>query len=161
MRTILTATAVALLVGASPAAAQSAAGDAVAAMQAGKASFEKNCRLCHGLDRSLAKRDTAAGWLQTVKRMVSYGAPVASAERPQVVRYLAARSSFAGTCGACHDATRVVPDEPVARDWRALTARMGEHLGELRQQGKAPAGVEPGPKDLEEIAAFLQVVIPQ
>jgi len=159
--TLAAAVATALLAAALPAAAQQSVPDPVAEMQLGKAAFEQKCRLCHSLDRALAKRDTAEGWRTTVRRMTSYGAPVSSADRPRVVRYLATQSAFATKCSACHEASRVVPDAPGARDWRALTTRMRQHLDELRTQGKAPAGVEFSPGELEDIAALLQVVIPQ
>ncbi len=136
-------------------------GDPVAAMRSGKERFEKDCRFCHGLDRSLAPppRD-AALWEQIVKRMVAYGAPLNAELRPLVVRYLAAHSLFARKCGGCHEATRVVGDAPGPRDWKALTARMAEHVRELEKQGKTPAGAPFTPEELADIAALLQVVIP-
>ena len=147
-----------LAVSAAPAAAQEPAGDPVAAMQNGKELFEKHCRLCHGLERSLAPPRDAAVWEKIVKRMVAYGAPLKSDQRPLVARYLAAQSRFALKCGTCHEATRVVGDAPGQRDWKALTARMAEHARDLEKQGKAPAAFTP--EELADIAALLQVVIP-
>jgi mono/diheme cytochrome c family protein len=160
-RTIAATVAAGVLAAAATALAQAPVEDPVASMQLGKSAFEQDCRLCHGLDRPLAKRDSPEGWALTVRRMISYGAPVAAPDRPRIVRYLATRSAFAAKCGACHDATRVVPDVPVVRDWKALTARMEQHLAELAKQGKAPAGVAFTPQELGDIAALLQVVIPQ
>ena len=145
---------------AGPAAAQQPADDPVAAMKAGKELFEKNCRLCHGLDRSLATNRDAAAWSQIVKRMVTYGTPLNAAQRPLVTRYLATRSSFAVKCGSCHEATRVVGDKPVVRDWKALAQRMAGHVKELEKQGKAPSGGGFAPAELEDIAALLQAVLP-
>jgi mono/diheme cytochrome c family protein len=145
---------------AAPAAAQQPADNPVAAMKTGKELFEKDCKLCHGLDRSLAASHDVAGWTQIVKRMVIYGAPLNAAQRPLVTRYLAARSSFAAKCGSCHEATRVVGDKPAARDWKALAQRMAGHVKELEKQGKAPSGGGFTPAELDDIAALLQAVLP-
>ena len=145
---------------AAPVAAQQDALDPAAALKNGKELFEKSCKLCHGLDRSLAMTRDAAAWGQTVKRMVAYGSPLNAGQRSLVVRYLAARSTFAGTCGGCHELTRVVGDGPGARDWKAITGRMAGHVRDLEKQGKATAGAAIPPADLADIAALLQVVIP-
>jgi len=162
MRKTLAATLAGALLGAAATAAlaQAPTPDPVTEMQLGKSAFERDCRLCHGLERALAKRDTPEGWSTTVRRMVTYGAPVSTADRPRVVAYLAAHSAFAKKCAACHDVARVVPDKPGPRDWRAVTARMEQHVEELQKQGKTP-GATFTPKELEQIAAMLQVVIPQ
>lgn len=157
---ILIATAAFLIAGSVPASAQVAASDPVAAMKSGRELFENSCGLCHGLDRSLAQTRDAAAWEKIVKRMVAYGAPLNAQRRPLVVRYLATRSVFAAKCGLCHEATRVVSDKPGARDWRLLAERMAGHLRELEREGKAPAGGAFSPGDLEDIAAFLKVVLP-
>lgn len=146
---------------AGPAAAQQRAADPVAAMTAGKELFEKSCKLCHGLDRSLSLTRDASAWEMIVKRMVSYGAPLNAEQRPPVVLYLATRSTFAAKCAACHEATRVVSDTPGPRDWQALTGRMAGHVRDLESQGKAPAGAAFSPEELADIAAFLQVVLPK
>ena len=158
IRSLIAAAAAAAL--AIPAAAQQPAADPVAAMKAGKELFEKSCKLCHGLDRALFPARDPAVWPQVVKRMVTYGAPLNAGQRPLVIRYLAAHSLFAGKCGGCHEATRVVGDTPGPRDWKALTQRMSGHVRELEKQGKAPPGAAFAPGELEDIAAFLQVVIP-
>lgn len=143
-----------------PAAAQQTTVDPVAAMQAGKDLFERSCKLCHGLDRSLVLNRDAAGWAQIVKRMVAYGAPLNAEQRPLVARYLATRSVFAVKCGDCHDATRVVGEKPGPRDWKAITERMAGHLKKLERQGSPAGGAAFSPGELEDIAAFLQVVLP-
>lgn len=160
MRTQTLAAAALLLALAGPAASQEAAAGPEAAIRSGKELFEKTCTLCHGLDRALHPPRDAAAWTPLVKRMVAYGAPLKAGQRPLVVRYLATRSLFAQRCATCHETTRVVGDAPGARDWKALTARMGEHLKELQAQGKAPAGAAVTPEDLADIAALLQVAIP-
>lgn len=156
----LTLTAAILLTAVAPGAAQQAAVDPVAAMKTGKELFEKSCRLCHALDRTLATIRDAPAWEKNVKRMVAYGAPLNAGQRSLVVRYLATRSVFAGKCGGCHELTRVVSDKPGVQDWKTLTGRMAEHVREFEKQGKAPAGVVFSPEELTDIAALLQVVIP-
>lgn len=143
-----------------PAAARQPAGDPVAAMQSGKELFEKNCRLCHGLDHALFPPRDAALWPEIVRRMVTYGAPLNATQRPLVARYLAARSVFARKCGVCHEASRVVGDAPGPRDWQALAERMAAHAREIEKQGKVAAGEAFTPEELADIAALLQVVIP-
>jgi len=142
------------------AAAQQPAADPVAAMKSGRELFEKSCKFCHGLDRSLAPPREATAWVPIVKRMVAYGAPLNAEQRSLVVRYLAARSVFASKCAACHEATRVVGDTSGPRDWKALTERMAAHVRELADKGKAPAGSGFTPEELADVAAFLQIVIP-
>ena len=157
-RTLIVAAVVLAAAVAAPAAAQQPAADPVAAMRSGKELFEKHCGLCHGLDRSLAPPREAALWPKIVKRMVAYGAPLKADQRPLVARYLATQSVFAQKCGVCHEASRVVGDQPGARDWQAISGRMAEHARELETQGKAPAAFTP--EELADIAALLQVVAP-
>ena len=149
-----------LLAVAAPAPAQQAPADPAAAMKTGKELFEKSCKFCHGLDRSLALTRDPAAWGQIVKRMVAYGSPLNAEQRSLVVRYLATRSVFAGKCGGCHELTRVVSDKPGVQDWSKLLERMAAHVAEFEKQGKAPAGAAFSPAELADIAALLQVVIP-
>lgn len=157
---VLIATAALLAASVAPLAAQQDPADPAVAIKTGKEQFEKSCRLCHGLDRSLALTRDAAAWGQIVKRMVAYGTPLNAGQRALVVRYLAARSAFAGTCAGCHELTRVVGDAPGARDWKAITERMAGHVRELEKQGQASAGATIPPAQLADIAALLQAVIP-
>jgi mono/diheme cytochrome c family protein len=145
---------------AAPLAAQQDVADPAVTMKTGRDLFEKSCRLCHGLDRALALTRDAPAWGLVVKRMVAYGAPLNAEQRPLVLRYLATRSTFAGKCGGCHELTRVVGDKPGVRDWKTLAGRMAGHVREFEKQGKAPAGVAFSPEELTDIAALLQVVIP-
>jgi mono/diheme cytochrome c family protein len=156
----LIAAAAILVIVAAPAAAQPAAADHVATMKTGKELFERFCKFCHGLDRSLAMTRDASAWGVIVKRMVAYGSPLNAEQRPLVVRYLATRSVFAGKCAGCHELTRVVSDKPGVQDWKTLTSRMAAHVSEFEKQGKAPAGAAFSPEELADIAALLQVVIP-
>jgi len=156
----LLVTAVLFLAAVVPASAQQPAVDPAVAMKTGKELFEKSCKLCHGLDRSLALTRDAADWGVIVKRMVAYGAPLNAEQRPLVVRYLATRAVFAGKCAGCHELTRVVSDKPGVQDWKTLTGRMAGHVREFENQGKTPVGVTFTPEELTDIAALLQVVIP-
>jgi mono/diheme cytochrome c family protein len=156
----LLASAAILLAAVVPSAAQQAAVDPADAMKGGKELFERACKLCHGLDRSLATTRDAEAWGLIVKRMVAYGSPLNAEQRPLVVRYLATRSVFAAKCGGCHELTRVVSDKPGVQDWKTLTGRMAGHVREFEKQGKAPVGTAFTPEELTDIAALLQVVIP-
>ncbi len=159
VRTLL-ATAAILLAAAAPAVAQQAVSDPVVAMKTGRELFEKSCKLCHGLDRALAPSRDAAAWEPILKRMVAYGTPLNAEQRPLVLRYLSARSTFATRCAGCHELTRVVGDKPGARDWKALTARMAGHVRDFEKQGKPFPGGAFTPQELADIAALLRVVIP-
>ena len=156
----LIAATVFLVAAVAPVAAQPAAADPVGTMRTGRELFERSCKLCHGLDRSLAMTRDASAWGLIVKRMVAYGSPLNAEQRTLVVRYLAARSVFASKCAGCHELTRVVSDKPGVQDWKTLTGRMAGHVREFEKQGKAPAGVAFSPAELADIAALLQVVIP-
>lgn len=156
----LIAAAAILLAVPAPAGAQSAAVDPAVTMTSGRELFERFCKLCHGLDRSLAMTREAQDWVQIVKRMVAYGAPLNAEQRPLVVRYLATRSTFSDKCGGCHELTHVVSDKPGVQDWKTLAGRMAGHAREFEKQGKAPAGAALTPEELADIAALLQVVIP-
>ena len=107
----------------------------------------------------LAKVYDRAGWTVSVKRMVTYGAPLNAAERDDVIGYLTGRSSFAQNCSTCHDATRVVPDDDKGRDWSALLKRMSAHLGELESKGLSKGISSLSDETREEIAAFLTVIL--
>jgi len=159
IRTLLASVAL-VLAAAAPSAAQQAAADPVGTMRTGRELFERSCKLCHGLDRSLAMTRDASAWGLIVKRMVAYGSPLNAEQRSLVVRYLATRSVFAGKCAGCHELTRVVSDQPGVQDWKTLTGRMAGHVREFEKQGKAPAGTAFTPEELTDIAALLQVVIP-
>ena len=127
--------------------------------RAGKVVLEKKCKLCHSLRLPLAKVYDRVEWTVSVKRMVTYGAPLNAAERNNVISYLAGRSSFARNCSACHDAARVVPDDDKGRDWTALLKRMSTHLGELENKGMSKGIASMSDEALEEIAAFLTVIL--
>ena len=91
--------------------------------------------------------------------MVTYGAPLDATERNNVIAYLSGRSSFARNCSTCHDAARVVSDDDKGRDWMALLQRMSTHLGELESKGLSKGIAPLSDEGLEEIAAFLTVII--
>ena len=131
----------------------------VDSLRAGKGVLEKKCKLCHSLRLPLAKVYDREEWKVSVKRMVTYGAPLDAGERNDVIAYLAGRSSFARNCSACHDATRVVPDDDRGRDWMTLLKRMSRHLGDLEAKGLSKGSVQLSDKESEEIAAFLTIIL--
>ena len=127
-------------------------------MKDGKSTFEKKCRLCHSLQLVLGKTKEHKGWVQTVKRMVTYGAPLKAEERMNVVGYLSARSSFERRCAKCHEPTRVVPDDDNQRDWPVILKRMSAHVADLEKDNAGGNGTLTD-GEMEGIAAFLTVVL--
>ena len=160
MKTLLKIAAAALLV-----AAYAAAGiagetpDPVARMTEGKAAFEKSCGFCHSLDRSLARTKDRAGWAQTVKRMVTYGAPLNSTQRDAVTSYLTAQSNFRAGCNSCHSNLKVLAEPAAGKDWKAVMERMSAHLKELAAKDKDAKVLTE--EEAAEIGALLTVVIPK
>jgi mono/diheme cytochrome c family protein len=54
----------------------------------GKDVVEKNCVLCHGLDRVAAVKRSSTGWTDVLKRMAFYGAPVSGQDEKAITAYL-------------------------------------------------------------------------
>jgi hypothetical protein len=54
----------------------------------GKDLVEKNCVLCHGLDRVAAVKRSLVGWSDMLKRMEFYGAPVSGKDEQTITAYL-------------------------------------------------------------------------
>jgi cytochrome c5 len=54
----------------------------------GKDLVEKNCVLCHGLDRVAAVMRSPVGWSDVLKRMEFYGAPVSAKDEQTIMAYL-------------------------------------------------------------------------
>jgi mono/diheme cytochrome c family protein len=54
----------------------------------GKDLVEKNCVLCHGLDRVSAAPRSEAGWTAIIGRMKFLGAPVSDQDEKTIVSYL-------------------------------------------------------------------------
>lgn len=147
-----------LLLCAGPAAAGEEA-TALDSLTRGKAVLQKKCKFCHSLSRTLAKNKDRGGWSQTVKRMVTYGAPLNKAEREEVTDYLAAKSSFETSCNACHSNLRVLSDSALGTDWTKTVERMSAHLDELAKKDAEKATLTP--EEVEAIAAYLTLVIPK
>lgn len=57
----------------------------------GKDLVEKNCVLCHGLDRVAAAKRSPAGWSGVLKRMEFYGAPLSGKDEQTITAYLESR----------------------------------------------------------------------
>jgi len=134
-------------------------GDSVEVLSEGKAAFEKKCSFCHSLARSLALNKERSQWSRTVKRMVSYGAPLNSAQREAVTSYLTAKSNFETHCNACHSNLRVLSDEAVKMDWKETVGRMAKHLDELASKDKEARQLTG--QEVDEIAAYLSINIPK
>lgn len=54
----------------------------------GKDLVEKNCVLCHGLDRVAAVKRSPIGWSDVLKRMEFYGAPLSGKDEQTITAYL-------------------------------------------------------------------------
>ena len=132
-------------------------GDAVERMGKGKEAFEKRCRLCHSLQLPLSKQKSRTEWEASVKRMVLYGTPLGREDRGLVVSYLTARSTFEKHCNRCHSVTKVLSLAPDS-DWKETVSRMAAHWKELGETGESKA--EFTEEQIEEIAAFLAVIVP-
>jgi mono/diheme cytochrome c family protein len=133
--------------------------DPVETLVEGKAVFEKKCGFCHALARSLALNKDRTQWSRTVKRMVSYGAPLNSSERGAVTSYLTAKSNFETHCNACHSNLKVLSGEAGKKDWKETVGRMAKHLDELASKDKETRQLSA--QEIDEIAAYLSINIPK
>lgn len=61
-----------------------------------KAIFETNCSSCHELTDATSQAKDLAGWTETIAKMVSYGAPIATEDQETIAAYLAATYPAAG-----------------------------------------------------------------
>ncbi|HWR98550.1 MAG TPA: cytochrome c [Candidatus Methanoperedens sp.] len=118
-------------------------------LAAGKASFEKVCSACHGLDRPNGKTLDAAGWGALVDRMKSNGAGVNDENRGKILGWLTAKSTFDTKCSDCHGTDRPLGKAKTRADWTATVQRMA---------GKKPGWVSDA--DAAAIAAYLAIVRP-
>jgi cytochrome c5 len=133
--------------------------DRVETLRDGKATMEKACKICHSLSRSLSKNKDRQGWDQTIKRMVTYGAPLNKARRDSVASYLTAKSSFETNCNACHSNLRVLSDAALGTDWKATVDRMAKHLDELSAKDQEARRISA--EEIQDIGAYLTIVIPR
>ena len=154
--TVFTAAAVLLSLSSLPAEEST---DVVESLRDGKAKMEQYCVLCHSLSRVLSKTTDRKGWDDTVKRMVTHGAPFNTEFRASVVNYLTAKSSFETHCNACHSNLRVLSSKALGADWMATTGRMAKHMEELSH--KDPEARLLSEEDIRNIAAYLTIVIPK
>jgi len=125
----------------------------------GKAAFEKKCSFCHSLARTLSQNKERGQWSMTVKRMVSYGAPLNSGQRQAVTAYLTAKSNFETNCNACHSNLRVLSGDAFTQDWKTTVGRMAKHLEELAAKDKEARQLTA--EEIDEIAAYLSLNIPK
>jgi cytochrome c5 len=54
----------------------------------GKDLVERNCVLCHGLDRVAAVKRSPRGWSDVLKQMEFYGAPISGKDEQTIAAYL-------------------------------------------------------------------------
>lgn len=130
-------------------AAEQPAAEPIAEIQAGKAAFEQSCKLCHSLDRPLAKTYDAPTWDKTVGRMIDNGAPVTAAQRPQIVAFLAAKTTFETKCSICHGLDRPLAKAKVPAAWLETVQRMA---------AKKPGHLDD--RELAAVAAYLALERP-
>jgi len=133
--------------------------DRLEILRDGKATMEKACKMCHSLSRTLSKNKDRQGWEQTIKRMVTYGAPLNKAQRNAVTSYLTAKSSFETNCNACHSNLRVLSDSALGTDWKATVDRMAKHLEELSKKDEEARRISE--EEIRDIGAYLTIVIPK
>ncbi len=158
-RQLTAALTVALVAAAVPAVRSTEGASRVEVLKTGKEKFEQTCKFCHSLERSLARNKSREEWSLTVKRMVTYGAPLNSAQRESVTAYLSAKSAFETNCNACHSNLRVLSRPIGDGDWKETIERMGGHLKDVA--GKEGGAKELSAEEVEDIAAFLTIVIPK
>lgn len=133
--------------------------DRLETLRDGKATMEKACKMCHSLSRALSTNKDREGWDQTVKRMVTYGAPLNKGQRDAVASYLTAKSSFETNCNACHSNLRVLSDSALGTDWKATVDRMVKHLEELSKKDQEARQISE--EEAQDIGAYLTIVIPK
>jgi cytochrome c5 len=134
-------------------------GDRLSVLEAGKSDFQKACKFCHSLARALSKNYERDAWMETVKRMVSYGAPLDKKQREGVTSYLTAKSLFETNCNACHSNLRVFSDSALGTDWTATVERMSSHMEELAKKDEQSRRL--AAEEVEDIAAYLTLNIPK
>ena len=64
---------------------------AVAAADAGAATYKRACQMCHDADIISQQRLTRAGWTNSVNKMIRWGAAVPEAEKAALIDHLAAQ----------------------------------------------------------------------
>ena len=82
------------------------------------------CAVCHSTDLIVQQRLTLAQWLQTLNKMVRWGAQVSSAEQTQLVDYLAARY-HPGASGSLEQTAQESLEAPITEP--AIHPEIPEH----------------------------------
>ena len=59
--------------------------------EAGEATYKRACLACHEADIISQQKLNAAGWTNSVNKMIRWGAPVPDAEKQPLIDYLAAQ----------------------------------------------------------------------
>jgi mono/diheme cytochrome c family protein len=101
---------------------------AVEAVDMGKATFEKACGSCHGLELSTELRHTKEEWQKLVQSMVDKGAEIKKEELPAVTDYLAAnfgvKQLSEDACSGCHGFESVAEQRLSKDDWENMVQAM-------------------------------------
>ena len=125
-------------------------------IRTGKERFERACKFCHNLERSLTKVKSRDEWSLTVKRMVTYGAPLNAVQRDAVTAYLGARSLFDSNCNSCHSSLRVLAKPVKGTEWSKTIERMGSHLKGLGgEEGQMKQLAQSEVEDIAAAALYL------
>lgn len=127
----------------------SASGDVFEKIKAGKAMFEKKCKMCHSLEQALDETKSRDDWEGTVNMMKGNGLEISDEERAMVVDYLAAESLLDVKCSVCHQTSRPLSKNKSYDGWKTTVTRMS---------GKKPGHLSEA--EIEEIASFLAVERP-
>jgi cytochrome c5 len=90
----------------------------------GRALFEKTCKTCHGLDKSLGKTADRGAWKSTIDRMIANGARIDESQTEMILGYLTAKSTFETKCNTCHDLDRPLTAIKSPELWRETVLRM-------------------------------------
>ena len=118
-KTLSTAVAVVVLALAAPAPAADSS-----PLTDGKAFYEKECAVCHTLERSLAVQADRASWEGTIAKMVAKGAKLEKTQIEPILGYLTAKSAFETKCNTCHDLQRPLKAIKDPEQWKATVLRM-------------------------------------
>ena len=97
----------------------------------GKAAFEENCLECHSLEWPLKKIATREEWEVTLTIMANKGAVLSKKQRPQVLEYLVAKSTFQQNCSLCHELERPLEKNKEFQAWVETVRRMSAKKPEL------------------------------
>jgi len=116
------------------------AGDVtVEILQEGKVYFENTCLECHGLDWPLKKIADRDGWDKILTMMANTGAILDPTDRPKVLEYLLAKSTFQKQCVGCHTTEKVLSMKKNYEDWLTIVKQCSSQKPGLLTESEIPA----------------------